>query len=313
VTLGRAAAIREELIADRCAERVVRDSAFGRALFNDTFSTIWNLNVAAGRAAGDATGRGDRRGGRPRAGRASGTPSHPPDGRRELETASAKLDWEGRPLPLHGLPAVERARSDTAPSRRSTRAASHAARGDRPRVAPRRTTRPFAQLIAADLLMWRRGERSHLRGRRGRRGRELRELYSDGRTRRSRRSPRLPPTAGADHAKACRHAGGRGGSRRRPRVRLPRRRRRRLAEGALQAPRLRRGRLPLRLSCAASGACRAPFRSTASRASTGSKGRRAFDPREHASIVKSSGSSFSFTSSQRSGSRPVAPLARSHE
>ena len=41
--LERAAAF-EELIRDRCAERVV-ETRFGPALFNDTHSTIWNLNV----------------------------------------------------------------------------------------------------------------------------------------------------------------------------------------------------------------------------------------------------------------------------
>jgi ribosomal protein S18 acetylase RimI-like enzyme len=41
--LERAAAF-EELIRDRCAERVV-ETRFGPALFNDTHSTIWFLNV----------------------------------------------------------------------------------------------------------------------------------------------------------------------------------------------------------------------------------------------------------------------------
>jgi ribosomal protein S18 acetylase RimI-like enzyme len=41
--LARAAAF-EELIRDRCSERVV-ETRFGPALFNDTHSTIWSLNV----------------------------------------------------------------------------------------------------------------------------------------------------------------------------------------------------------------------------------------------------------------------------
>jgi hypothetical protein len=45
--LARAAAF-EELIRDRCAERVVQ-TRFGPALFNDTYSTIWFLNGQRGR------------------------------------------------------------------------------------------------------------------------------------------------------------------------------------------------------------------------------------------------------------------------
>jgi ribosomal protein S18 acetylase RimI-like enzyme len=51
--LERAAAF-EELIRDRCAERVV-DTRFGPALFNDTFARIWNLNVVRAEHPGDAT------------------------------------------------------------------------------------------------------------------------------------------------------------------------------------------------------------------------------------------------------------------
>ena len=50
--LERAAAF-EELIRDRCAERVV-ETRFGPALFNDTHSTIWNLNVVRAERPGDA-------------------------------------------------------------------------------------------------------------------------------------------------------------------------------------------------------------------------------------------------------------------
>jgi hypothetical protein len=51
--LERAAAF-EELIRDRCAERVV-ETRFGPALFNDTFARIWNLNVGRAERPGDAT------------------------------------------------------------------------------------------------------------------------------------------------------------------------------------------------------------------------------------------------------------------
>src|SRR5215211_7178073 len=50
--LERAAAL-EELIRDRCAERVV-ETGFGPALFNDTYSTIWNLNVVRVERPGEA-------------------------------------------------------------------------------------------------------------------------------------------------------------------------------------------------------------------------------------------------------------------
>jgi len=51
--LERAAAF-EELIRDRCVERVVK-TRFGPALFNDTYSTIWFLNVLRAEQPGDAT------------------------------------------------------------------------------------------------------------------------------------------------------------------------------------------------------------------------------------------------------------------
>ena len=50
--LERAAAF-EELIRDRCAERVV-ETRFGPALFNDTYSKIWSLNVLRADHPGDA-------------------------------------------------------------------------------------------------------------------------------------------------------------------------------------------------------------------------------------------------------------------
>jgi hypothetical protein len=51
--LERAAAF-EELIRDRCVERVV-ETRFGPALFNDTYSKIWFLNVLRAERPGDAT------------------------------------------------------------------------------------------------------------------------------------------------------------------------------------------------------------------------------------------------------------------
>ena len=51
--LERAAAF-EELIRDRCVERVV-ETRFGPALFNDTLPTIWSLHVLRAERPGDAT------------------------------------------------------------------------------------------------------------------------------------------------------------------------------------------------------------------------------------------------------------------
>lgn len=51
--LERAAAF-EELMRDRCVERVV-ETRFGPALFNDTHSTIWFVNVLRADNPGDAT------------------------------------------------------------------------------------------------------------------------------------------------------------------------------------------------------------------------------------------------------------------
>jgi ribosomal protein S18 acetylase RimI-like enzyme len=51
--LERAAAFEEE-IRDRCVERVV-ETLFGPALFNDTYSAVWNLNVVRAERPGDAT------------------------------------------------------------------------------------------------------------------------------------------------------------------------------------------------------------------------------------------------------------------
>jgi ribosomal protein S18 acetylase RimI-like enzyme len=90
--LERAAAF-EELIRDRCAERIV-ETRFGPALFNDTFARIWNLNVVRAEHPGDATaqeiaaevervqaGLGHRR-------------VILPPGAEELESGFRELGWE---------------------------------------------------------------------------------------------------------------------------------------------------------------------------------------------------------------------------
>lgn len=91
--LERAAAF-EELIRDRCAERVV-ETRFGPALFNDTLSTIWNLNVLRAERPGEATAEEIAA----EADRVQGELAHRrvilPPGATELESAFRALGWEG--------------------------------------------------------------------------------------------------------------------------------------------------------------------------------------------------------------------------
>jgi ribosomal protein S18 acetylase RimI-like enzyme len=90
--LARAAAF-EELIRDRCAERVV-ETRFGPALFNDTYSTIWFLNVLRvewpGNAAAEAIAA--------EADRVQAALAHRrvilPVGSTDLEDGFRRLGWE---------------------------------------------------------------------------------------------------------------------------------------------------------------------------------------------------------------------------
>ena len=91
--LERAAAFEEEL-RDRCAERVV-ETRFGPALFNDTYSAIWNLNVLRAERAGEATAAEIAA----EADRVQANLGHRrvilPAGARRLENGFRELGWEG--------------------------------------------------------------------------------------------------------------------------------------------------------------------------------------------------------------------------
>src|SRR6185312_10496990 len=90
--LERAAAF-EELIRDRCAERVV-ETRFGPALFNDTHSTIWNLNVVRAERPGEASAEDIAA----EVERVQAALGHRrvilPPGATELETGFRELRWE---------------------------------------------------------------------------------------------------------------------------------------------------------------------------------------------------------------------------
>jgi ribosomal protein S18 acetylase RimI-like enzyme len=90
--LERAAAF-EELIRDRCAERVV-ETRFGPALFNDTHSTIWFLNVLRVERPGNAAAEEIAA----EADRVQGGLGHRrvilPVGGADLEDGFRRLGWE---------------------------------------------------------------------------------------------------------------------------------------------------------------------------------------------------------------------------
>ncbi len=90
--LERAAAF-EELIRDRCVERVV-ETRFGPALFNDTHSTIWFLNVLRAERPGDATAEAIAA----EADRVQAELGHRrvilPVGRTDLEDGFRRLGWQ---------------------------------------------------------------------------------------------------------------------------------------------------------------------------------------------------------------------------
>jgi ribosomal protein S18 acetylase RimI-like enzyme len=90
--LERAAAFEEE-IRDRCAERVV-ETHFGPALFNDTHSTVWNLNVLRAERPGDASAEEIAA----EADRVQADLGHRrvilPVGAQELEEGFRELGWE---------------------------------------------------------------------------------------------------------------------------------------------------------------------------------------------------------------------------
>jgi ribosomal protein S18 acetylase RimI-like enzyme len=198
--LGRAAAFEEEL-RDRCAERVV-ETRFGPALFNDTFSTIWNLNVLRADRPGQASaaeiateansvqaGLGHRR-------------VILPTGATELEDGFRELGWEGD----HFLFMVYRGGGEPVDT-------AHVEEVDPTRLArlrqeivhewaPHEDDETVRQIIAADLLMWRAANARTFAIVEDGEVVSAAELYSDGRTAQVEDVATLVSHRGRGHAKA---------------------------------------------------------------------------------------------------------------
>ena len=198
--LERAAAF-EELIRDRCAERVV-DTRFGPALFNDTHSTIWSLNVLRAERPGNATAREiAAEADRVQAGLAHRRVILPP-GATELEHGFRELGWEGD----HFLFMVYRGGEEPVET-------SHVEEVERERLRRLREAiirewqteaddATVEQLIAADYLMW---EAANARSFAVVEDGDVvssAELFSDGSTAQVEEVQTLPSHRGRGHAKA---------------------------------------------------------------------------------------------------------------
>jgi ribosomal protein S18 acetylase RimI-like enzyme len=198
--LERAAAF-EELIRDRCAERVVA-TRFGPALFNDTHSTIWNLNVVRAERPGDApaediaaevervqAGLGHRR-------------VILPPGATELESGFRKLRWQ----PDHFLFMVYRGDGEPADTSRVEEV-------DPERLRPLRAEiirewqrdvdeKTVSELIAADMLMWKEANSRIFGIVEDGEVVSSAQLYSDASTAQVEEVATLPAYRGRGHAKA---------------------------------------------------------------------------------------------------------------
>ena len=198
--LERAAAF-EELIRDRCTERVV-ETRFGPALFNDTFSTIWNLNVLRADRPGDATAEEiAAEADHAQAGLAHRRVILPP-GATGLETGFRALGWEGD----HFLFMVYRGGGEPAET-------AHVEEVEPARLRPLREEiirewqteadrATVDQLIASDYLVW---EAANARSFAVVEDGEVvssAELFSDGEIAQVEEVQTLPSHRGQGHAKA---------------------------------------------------------------------------------------------------------------
>jgi len=198
--LERAAAF-EELIRDRCAERVV-ETRFGPALFNDTHSTIWNLNVVRAERPGEApaediaeevervqAGLGHRR-------------VILPPGASKLESGFRELRWQ----PDHFLFMVYRGDGEPADTARVEEV-------DPERLRPLRAEiirewqrdadeKTVSELIAADMLMWKEANSRIFGIVEDGEVVSSAQLYSDGSTAQVEEVATLPAYRGRGHAKA---------------------------------------------------------------------------------------------------------------
>jgi ribosomal protein S18 acetylase RimI-like enzyme len=198
--LERAAAF-EELIRDRCAERVV-ETPYGPALFNDSFARIWNLNVVRADQAGDASaeeiaaevdrvqaGLGHRR-------------VILPPGAEELVNGFRKLGWEADHFLFMvyrggGEPAETTHVEEVAPERLH-RLREEILREWQPDAGPA----TVEEIIAADKLMWKAaGSRIFGVVEKGEVVSSA-QLYSDGGTAQVEEVATLPSHRGRGHAKA---------------------------------------------------------------------------------------------------------------
>jgi len=198
--LERAAAF-EELIRDRCAERVV-ETRFGPALFNDTHSVVWNLNVLRAEQPGDAPAEEI-------AAEVQRVQSHLghrrvilPTGATELEEGFRQLGWEGD----HFLFMVYRGDPGEKPG------TDHVEEVEYESLFPLRKEiirewlptddETIAQLISADLLMWRAANARSFAVVEDGAVVSSAELFSDGRTAQVEEVQTLPSHRGRGHAKA---------------------------------------------------------------------------------------------------------------
>jgi ribosomal protein S18 acetylase RimI-like enzyme len=198
--LERAAAF-EEALRDACAERVV-ETHFGPALFNDTFSTIWNLNVLRAERPGTAAAEEiAAEADRVQAGLGHRRVILPP-GASVLEDGFRGLGWE----PDHFLFMVHRgdpARVETAhveeiePTMLATLRQAIVQEW-----APQEDDEAVRQIIAADLLMWREANARTFAVVENGEAVSAAELYSDGRTAQVEDVATLPSHRGRGHAKA---------------------------------------------------------------------------------------------------------------
>ena len=151
--LERAATFEEE-IRDRCVERVV-ETPFGPALFNDTYSTVWSLNVLRAEHPGHASAEEIVA----EADRVQADLGHRrvilPVGATALEDGFRALGWEGD----HFLFMVYRGDAEAVDISRVEEVDPTRLRGVREAIIrewqPDEDDETIDQIIAADYMMWR--------------------------------------------------------------------------------------------------------------------------------------------------------------
>jgi len=198
--LERAAAF-EELIRDRCAERVV-ETRFGPALFNDTHSTIWNLNVVRAERPGEAPAEDiAEEVERVQAGLGHRRVILPPRA-TVLESGFRELRWQ----PDHFLFMVYRGDGEPADT-------AGVEEVDPERLRPLRAEiirewqrdadeKTVSELIAADMLMWKEANSRIFGIVEDGEVVSSAQLYSDGSTAQVEEVATLPTYRGRGHAKA---------------------------------------------------------------------------------------------------------------